>query len=74
MGISQEKWAGWSKTIIGIATALLSLLVMTGVALSAEDVNEIVVGLTAALGVIGTIIGVVGRISARGGIYFNPFK
>lgn len=72
--MTQEKWAGWSKTIIGIMTALMSLLTMTGVALSAEDVNEIVVALTAALGVIGTIMGVVGRVSARGGIYFNPFK
>jgi hypothetical protein len=72
--MSQEKWAGFSKTIIGIVMMGVALIVGLGVQLSAEDVNEVRVAIEAAFGAIGLILGVVGRLSAKGTIYINPFK
>lgn len=72
--LTKEKWAGLSKTIIGILMMALALAGSIGVQLTADDVNEIRVAVEAAFGAFGLLLALIGRFTAKSELYVNPFK
>ena len=74
MATISDKWAGWSKTILAAIGQLLVLGTVLGVQVSQEDITETNAALAGGAGAILTLLNVYGRVTAKGGVYFNPFK